>query len=689
MEAKLIREKGSPIYSINGNEYSPISFRSFWPNSGSIKNFSDKGFSMFHILPSGVLCSLKVPYSNCGEIWEGHGKYNWDRLREHVDMFIKESPEAKFALLIQLDTRDWYLEDNPEAFDSFENLAIMCRDKKWRESASRFMKDVIDFMEDEYPERVYEIHLFAGHTTEWYANYPDGGLPESKQFTDSFNDWFKDGRTMPTDRELNAAADGILRNPITNKKALEFWEFYNEIIAETIGYFASEVKSYTNGRLLVGVFYGYSMCFFHSYKRGHSGLSTVLANKDIDLIFSPAAYKPFRGMDSVSAFNLPVDSIRLHNKLYLHEIDNITCLTFDNKYANAVQGLHQRTSTMGDTVTYIKRDVARALEHGGGYWLFDMWGGWYDDEFLMEEIKQIKCASEKIYKAGMDSVSEVAVFTDIYSSYHLSDIDEYDSIYAPPEEGKGGIAVQYDTVYSQQEGLNRMGAPVSYYDSKDVIYKDFPHDDYKLYVFLNLLAPSQEIIDMINQLKDMGKSILYLYAPGYITSDGYSIDSMNKLTGFNFSVAEGESCGKIVSCNDSDISWGGNRGVSPFFTVNENECEILARYDQSGLPALAVKKRGNAIDAWCGFGPVPGSILREIAKAAGVFLWHDGDDPVYINESMVGMYSCDGGEKQLKFPKECILESLYENDESHNTNNCELTLNFKPHEFKMFLRNEK
>lgn len=367
MNASISWHKGSPDLKINGESYLPISYRSFYPQSGTVKNFYEKGFSLYQLFPSGILCSLKIPYSQCGEVWVGEGEYNWDNLRKHINMFLESAPNAKFSLLVHLDTRDWYLEQHPEAIDSFHNLIHMCRDEGWRASATRFLKDIIDFVEREYPDRVYVLHLFAGHTCEWYSHYPIDGLQESVQLTKSFQDYFQTKENIPTHSQLISATQGVLRHPVKDKKALEFWDFYNDVIAETICYFAHQAKVITKNRLLTGCFYGYTMCFSHAYQRGHNAYQRVLSCPDVDIIFAPAAYRPFRGMDATCGFNLAVDSVRFHNKMYLHEIDNTTSLTKGNPFADAVQGLHQRPDSVADTVTYCRRESARAMEHGGGY----------------------------------------------------------------------------------------------------------------------------------------------------------------------------------------------------------------------------------------------------------------------------------------------------------------------------------
>jgi len=679
MKATIQWHNGSPNLQINGESYLPISYRSFYPQAGTVKSFYEKGFSLYQLFPSGILCSLKIPYSQCGEVWTGEGEYNWDNLRNHIEMFLQSAPDAKFALLVHLDTRDWYLAEHPKALDSFHNLAQMCRDAGWRNSAVRFLQDIVDFVEREYPERVYALHLFAGHTCEWYAHYPQEGLAESKQLTESYRDYFQTDGDVPNHRDLTGSAQGIFRHPVKNQKAVDFWRFYNDIIAETICYFAHKAKEITNGRLLTGVFYGYTMCFSHGYQRGHSAFHKVLSCPDVDIIFAPAAYRPFRGPDAGCGFNLAVDSIRFHKKLYLHEIDNTTSLTTHIPFANAVQGLHQRPDSLEDTVSYCRRETARALEHGGGYWWFDMWDGWFADEQLMEALSHIKKASKAVYAAGTRSVAEIAVFIDADSTHYLADGETHDTVYITNER-EGGLAVQYSTVYAQQEEWNKVGAPVNYFDSQDLLHPDFSHSQYKLYVFPNLYAPSAELKTAIAKLRAAGKSCLFLYAPGFIDGEECSVDAMEKLTGIQFSVADPETDSAISS---DGCQWGGEPGITPLFTAATGE--VLAKYSKTGEPAGVVNTRDHGLDAWFGVGPVPASILRKIAKQAGVFIWYDGDDPVYINEGMLGIYSPNGGERTIRLPADCKLVSLY-TDEEYETQNCKVTLFFQPKELKLFLR---
>ena len=682
MKASIIRKNGSPVINIGDKKVYPVSYRTFQPDERLVKDFYNAGYELFQLFPSGILCSLNVPYSNSGEVWDGENKYNWDNLRKHIDKFLNSAPTAKFALLIQLDTRQWYLNENEDAVDSFKNLTLMCKDEKWRSSASSFLKSIIEFVEKEYPDRVYIAHIFAGHTCEWYSYYPKGGFENNERLVKNYADYFGAAEKMPSYDELFKSDNGIFRHPRLQKKAVDFWRFYSEIIVDTIGFFAKKVKEITNGRMLTGCFYGYTMCFFPSYVRGHNAFHSLLCCEDIDVIFSPSAYSPFRLMESSNAFNIAIDSIKLHKKLYIHEIDNTTSLTKGNKFADLLQGLHQRPENVEDSVTYLKRDCARALEHGAGYWWFDMWGGWYDDKTLMENMSKIKKASEVIYEAGTESVSEIAVFIDSYSQLCLAD----DNPLASAGGDYGAVNAHKQNVYLQQEGLNNIGAPVSYFDLNDILNPSFPHQKYKLYIFPDLYAPSKEVSEKISLLRKERKSFVFIHAPGYIGENDYSFENMKKLTGFNFRIAD-EISGKTVSSDN--LSWGGEKNISPLFTITDNDCEIIGKYEESGLVAAAVKKNEKTIDAWFGSGNVPGSILREIALEAGVFIYSKSDIPLYINKSMLGIYSHKGGKYEIMLPDDELLIDLYNEEKEIKTFEKKAIIDLKKKEFRMFLRKKQ
>lgn len=65
-------------------------------------------------------------------------------------MFIENAPDAYFAIMLQLDTRDWYLKEHPEVPNSFTHLSQIACDENWKREASEYMKQAIIYIEKKY-----------------------------------------------------------------------------------------------------------------------------------------------------------------------------------------------------------------------------------------------------------------------------------------------------------------------------------------------------------------------------------------------------------------------------------------------------------------------------------------------------------------------------------------------------------
>ena len=114
MKVKVTRQNGALKVDIDGKLYTPLSFKSFRPNPKNVSEFYRAGVRLFSVLSSGVTSALGVPYSLYGESWVGDGKYDFAPVDRQMDMFIENAPEAYFAPMIQLDTRNWYLKEHTD-----------------------------------------------------------------------------------------------------------------------------------------------------------------------------------------------------------------------------------------------------------------------------------------------------------------------------------------------------------------------------------------------------------------------------------------------------------------------------------------------------------------------------------------------------------------------------------------------
>lgn len=78
-------------------------------------------------------------------------------------------------------------------------------------------------------------------------------------------------------------------------------------------------------------------------------------------------------------YMLPVDSVKLHGKLYFSENDTRTHLSRPvNDTTWYTQPVWFGPDTEQGSLDILKMHFARLLLKGQAGWWFDMWGGWFD-----------------------------------------------------------------------------------------------------------------------------------------------------------------------------------------------------------------------------------------------------------------------------------------------------------------------
>ena len=118
---------------------------------------------------------------------------------------------------------------------------------------------------------------------------------------------------------------------------------------------------------------------------------------------------------------LPVDSLKLHGKLYFVEYDTRTFRTRllreshpeicrENTYDSPVW---KGPSTEAASLGILRMNFAQQLTGGHASWWFDMWGGWFDSPGIMREMKLFRTIAESALKEPRrESVAECAAWID-------------------------------------------------------------------------------------------------------------------------------------------------------------------------------------------------------------------------------------------------------------------------------------
>ncbi|MFA6561313.1 MAG: hypothetical protein WCV00_05340 [Verrucomicrobiia bacterium] len=655
LRAKVVPAGGALKIEINGTVFEPLAFRSFRPEERNIHEFYDAGLRLMSVLHTGMNCTLDVPYSKFGEVWTGPRQYDFAAFDRQMELFLRHAPEAYFNIMLQLDTRDWYLRAHPECSNSYWNLVEMAGHAPWREDTAAALQDMLRYVEGKYGDRVFAYSLFCGSSTEWYTNShsyrgPEAQIREHPVKEACFRKFTGDpqAKLMPL-AELHRTSHGAFRDPVQDAAALRYWRFHHEIIGDTILYFARRTQEVLQHRKLLGLFYGYlnTLGGRRLLEEGHLGYERVWRCPDLDMIFAPAKGGQPRSFEGASGYLQTVDSLGLHNKLTFQEIDHTTYiapLTVEN--GRRIPGSSSKLKDEFQTRMVLRREFALTRVKRTAFWWFDFFGGYYYAPPLMKEVANMVRVQERLKDVPMRSAAEIAVFGDVASMYHASALVPLsdDLLVRPPDE------------------LARIGAPYDIYTFSDLDHKRLPLAQYKLVVFLNAFLIPRDKREFIRaKLQAGGRTLLWIYAPNYIQPRGFSTDGISEITGITVTGREGDESAVQVG----DTRFGFSKKLSPLFEVRDKDAQVLGTYVSNGAPALAVKKLARHTSVYSAVGNLPAAVYREIARAAGVHIYYEGRDPVYINNRLLGIHMQSDAAPMINLPsrKPMRLEELFDGGE--------------------------
>ena len=614
-QVKLTRVNGALKIDIDGEIFDPLSFKSFRPSARNISDFSKAGLKLFSILSSGLICALGVPYSLFGESWVGDHEYNFDVIDDQIELFMENAPDGYFALMIQLDTRDWWLESHPGAPYSFNYLSQVISSPQWRKDASDYLKAVITHVEEKYGNRFYGYFMLCGFTTEWFSHFDfeESHPIKEKAYREYLND---PTATIPTKEELDGVSGHAFLEKDVSEKIKNYRKFHAELIADSILYFAAEAQSILKHKKLLGVYFGYlfELDGARLWEDGHLAYEKVFTSPDIDMISSPSSYG-YRPEVSTSAFMVTYETLDKHNKLYYLEFDHITHLSPSHIEAVLIPGGHSKCSCQRETLNIMQRDFMLCASKGAALWWFDMFEGWFYSDEMMGAITDMIALQKKLSTYKMESVAEVLVVASGEALYGVNKNSDLNTNYLGKQRG----------------GLMRMGAPFDVYSVCDI--NDIDIDKYKLVIFLDAFEMNDELLRFNEKIKSGGRTILWMYAPDYVEK---GIDGILSSTNMNIKELSEEE--NVVLTDTSTLEY--SSLPSPRFFIDEKDITVLGKYQETEKAAIGIKKFDSWNGAYSAVGDLDGATLMKLCELAGVHLYsRDPQVPQYVSSLVKGVYN--------------------------------------------------
>jgi len=678
---------GLPTFTINGQPEVTQTFETYEPTERHFKQFYEAGCKIYGF-PAN---SAAETFEHSRPVWVGADVWDYSEFDETVNMILRAAPDALIVPRVHVAEPEWWHKQNPGDLMVYHDGSTQLKEpfrlwpakksrafaslasSKWRQDMAMCLRRLIDHIQNSsYADHIFGYQLFGLSTEEWYHH--TAGRPQSGDYschmTMAFRNWLKqkywtednlraswgskditfDAVAIPTHQQRFAGIHKItFRDPAKEMMVIDFYQFYNEIVPETIDYFASIVKEQTNHTKVVGAFYAYMYEFAGNPESGHLAVEKLLQSKNVDFIVVTASYGTRMLGKGGSILRSPHTSLLLHGKLWFEDNDNVSYLfpqvskrIGDAEWERSKEVL-AATENAEETKWIYQRGAGFTLGNGLHQSFFDLHGGYFDDPQIMSDIKDLYRVFEDSKDRDRTSCSEILVIADEQSTFYCTLQSNLlgQNLFDPPYR------------------LIKCGAP---YDS--IYVNDLARIDtskYKLCIMLNLYHLTNKQAELIkDKLYEPGKTIFWSYAPGLFNGSRTTPERISEIIGMTIRISDSEDfikpqmmlkskdfCKGLLSQGINTV--GSSNPCSKAIYVDDSGAEVLGVSPVIKQPVLASKMVGQTKSIYSITASLPPAFYRELARQAGVHIYNDRDDTLYVSRSYLTVNADRAGQRVLKF----------------------------------------
>ena len=122
-----------------------------------------------------------------------------------------------------------------------------------------------------------------------------------------------------------------------------------------------------------------------------------------------------------------------------------------------------------------------------------------------------------------------------------------------------------------------------------------------------------------------------------------------------------------------DSTFGYDEAKNPTLYVDDNSAKILGRYSESRKCAVAKKSFDDYTIYFSGLGNLSHTVLREIAREAGVHIYTENGVACYVNSLVAGVYNTKSEETTITLPFDGEFTEIFSGIR-YKTENRKITL---------------
>lgn len=445
---------GVPTLFVEDKPYYSPAYVTYMPERNCYASFEKAGIHMYSVCfffggqPINPMSEPNLPAH--GGIFEAKGNADFTEPDKALRQIIDADPEARIFPRVNISPPAWWEDENPDELNDLgapnkERRRVCFASEKWRFETAEMLKIMAEhYKSSELGKHIIGYQIACGCTEEWFPFDMQGGI--GKRVREKFEK---------------------IKTPETDE--LDIYKLSADETVDAIMFFAEKLKEYTDNRMVIGAFYGYTL-ETPIKDNLHFSLSRLLRSPNVDFLCSPASYANVRCPGADHACMTVLDSVLLHGKLYFTEADERTHLSrfpFECQENFCKPGNYNQPIWLGPKDPYVARHVlrnafCRQLIHSNNFWWFDMWGGWYEDEGILSDMqKEVGIFAESVDLKNRENIAEVAVIID--ENCHLK------------------TKVRMNSAYKSRIPLGCAGAPYAIYELSDF---ETIKDKYKAFVLL-------------------------------------------------------------------------------------------------------------------------------------------------------------------------------------------------------------
>lgn len=597
-----------------------LAYRSFYPEIETMKAFYDAGIDTFSVMISNCLNALGTPYTKYPPVWTGKGKYDFDAADGIFEDVLEKVPQARFICFVDLNTPLWwtrYLGAYGARHDSYYELGRIAASSLWRQDTLDYLKALLTHLTQKYGSRIVSYAFGCGGGTEWHDRCRGA---ESVFRLDAFRQWCRrNGKPWDDIPSIGRREKGLRELSVKGRyDTTGYWSGYDDtevdplIRADAGGLFydPEEQADVIDYWRFCNELIADTIDFFLQEAR-----KIVLPEVELGAVYGYITtegqymlasnghmeYERLLKSDAIDYLLAPATDRALGGGSgSLCVVDTIHA--YGKQMFNSADN-ETWTSKGPDGSTFpeawvsmhneqelaasVKRELAVNLVEGTSLWFFDKWGGSYSQDAI-RLIGSIRSLWEEEARHPVHSMAETLMVVDPSNIYYINNLHPNSNNFHLP----------------WKLNLNRSGAPFRIVSFNDLGRMDLAK--IKTVIFCHPFELDDENHQRILKKVLRGnRLIVWSYGPGIIREGKWDEANVEKY------------CGVPFGSKDLEIR------------------------DMGDWKSLYV----------CDPRMITPEKLREILRAAGVWIYSSVPRPVYANERLLGFHTGNQESVTLSLPQ--------------------------------------